>query len=75
MSIKDKIKGEMKKEKSGFVYYPGSIYSLEREPAPEDAREEIENLRAEGRCVRCEEKLDEGAEFCNHCGHRRNLIK
>ena len=68
---------ETYKKETGFVYIPGNISSLGREPSPEEIREDIADRLAEGRCPRCDGSdfgpNDRGDVFCKSCGQRQNL--
>ena len=59
---------ETYKKESGFIYHPGSIWSLGSRDDDEPEGEEKESGVTEERCKRCDEKLEEGAEFCGNCG-------
>ena len=79
--LKEKIKGEMKKEESGFVYHKGSICRL-YPPGDEtnaEVRERLEKVTEEAQkaniCPRCLDnsngrvRTDLGdGEFCPVCG-------
>lgn len=58
-----------------FVYQPGSIFFLGREPTPEEVEEEIEDRKKSGVCLRCEGtdfRTDEkGCVFCTTCGQKK----
>ena len=66
---------ETYKKETGFVYHPGSISRLDREPSPEEIWEDMAEGRKKKFCVRCwinsngrQKNGVEGLTHCKVCG-------
>jgi hypothetical protein len=69
--LKDKIKGEMLKEATGFQYVKGSICRLDADPSPEEQHQEIIDRAEAGQCPRDEgefKRQKDGRTICENCG-------
>jgi len=74
--LKEKIKGDLQKEVTGFVYHQGSICRLDppslQEEHWEKKKETFDRTKA-GACLRCGELLEETAKVCRVCGKLKKL--
>ncbi len=69
--LKEKIKGEMQKEATGFQYVKGSICRIEAEPSSEEIREGIQDDLEKELCPRDGggfKKEKDGRTICEKCG-------